>query len=684
MKPLPPLSLLIGLSCQDTAKPPASASGHLAYLDGLRTLAIIAVLAYHQDNAWLPGGYLGVEVFFVISGFIITRLLQQEWANARHINFQRFYWRRWLRLFPSMLAMALGVWVWLILFHPSDSPQIRADLPYALSFTGNLHYIFNQVSYFEGIGRPPVFEHLWSLAVEFQFYLLWPTFCLLLFRLPTRLAALMLVLGSWGSYAWMASLYTPDADASRLYFGTDTRAGAFLIGALAMLVSQHWQPRRRIQMVSAPIGAAAFGALAAALYFLEANDPLLYSGGFAAVALLTGGVIIHCHASHRYDPVRLILGNRLTAWLGNRSYSIYLWHWPVFCLSLPWVDVNLEGHGLFLLRLAVTLACAEICHHLVEEPFRKGLLARTWQALSQGDTLRRLQAAGFSGLALASTVGGGYYLVRSTEAAIRQATSEVSEAASFGEALPIPQVFDVVTVGNTRFNSRLGTFLNSDFSMPPALLGPTIPPPAGGNAEEEEEDDTPESVTAMCANAGGNTRRKVVWEKNNSNGYVTRVHTSSKKKPAILAIGDSVMVGAAAELLRKMPGLMLDAKVGRQLGDALQLLDGTYTPQADGTVLIHLGNNGPLNKAQVDKLISHLKSNQQLILVNLKLPRNYESANNHLLEKAAQHAGVKLLNWRSVGLAGTKIFADDGLHLTGKGIRLYTETLLKALCVASK
>lgn len=201
----------------------------------------------------------------------------------------------------------------------------------------------------------------------------------------------------------------------------------------------------------------------------------------------------------------------------------------VFCLSLPWVDVNLEGHGLFLLRLAVTLACAEICHHLVEEPFRKGLLAQTWQALSQGDTLRRLQAAGFSGLALASTVGGGYYLVRSTEAAIRQATSEVSEAASFGEALPIPQVFDVVTVGNTRFNSRLGTFLNSDFSMPPALLGPTIPPPAGGNAEEEEEDDTPESVTAMCANAGGNTRRKVVWEKNNSNGYVTRVHTSSKK-----------------------------------------------------------------------------------------------------------------------------------------------------------
>lgn len=367
-------------------------SEHLAYLDGLRTLAVVSILIYHQDNSWLPGGYLGVEIFFGISGFIITRLLHKEWLKCHHLDFKQFYWKRLLRLSPSMLAMVLVVWVWMVIFHPSDSLQIRTDLPYAISFTGNLNYIFNHHSYFETIGRPPVFEHLWSLGVEFQFYLLWPIICWLLFRLPSLLALALLFLGSISSYIWMASLYVPDQDSLRIYFGTDTRAGAFLTGALVMLLSQYWNPRRAVQIASV-IGAVVFCALVTALYLLEATDPRLYSGGFAGVALLTGGVIIHCHRGHRHDPVLFILGNRFTAWLGNRSYGIYLWHWPVFCLSMPLVDINLEGGELFSLRLAITLVCSEICHHLVEEPFRKGSLVSAWQSLSQGDTTRRLQSA---------------------------------------------------------------------------------------------------------------------------------------------------------------------------------------------------------------------------------------------------------------------------------------------------
>ena len=224
-----------------------------------------------------------------------------------------------------------------------------------------------------------------------------------------------------------------------------------------------------------------------------------------------------------------------------------------------------------------------------------------------------------------------------------------------------------------------GLPFGNDFSMKRSL-GPNIHP----SAAEDADDDTAEPVSKICANMGGDTYRKIVWDKNSSNGYVTRVYTSSKKKAVILAIGDSVMVGAAAELLRQMPGLMLDAKVGRQLGDALQLLDGTYKSQVDGIVLIHLGNNGPLSQQQIDKLNSSLKNSQKIVLVNLKLPRNYESTNNRLLEEAAKQSGAELINWRSVGLADTGIFASDGLHLTAKGVSLYTDTILKTLCASSK
>jgi len=383
---------------------------YFAGIDGLRAVAVMAVMAYHAGFTWIPGGFLGVEVFFAISGYLITALLLAEVRNNGRVALGRFWIRRARRLLPALVVMLAVVTAYVALFVPDELVDLRDDIGAALTYTTNWFLISGDVSYFEALGRPPVLQHLWSLAIEEQFYLLWPLVfgasAVALGRRSGRLAQLLLV-GVAASMVWMIVLFSPDADPSRVYYGTDTRAAGLLVGAVAAVVWSPWRLRpteRSAGLVLDAMGVYAAIGLVGAFVSWDAFAPTVYRGGFVVVSLLTVVVIgVVVHPAARLVPA--VLGARALVWIGVRSYGLYLWHWPIFMLTRPRLDVALTGNTLLTLRLGLTVAAAALSYRFVEVPVRNGALGRAWRSFqaSRGEQrLRLVRLAG--GTAMAVTV----------------------------------------------------------------------------------------------------------------------------------------------------------------------------------------------------------------------------------------------------------------------------------------
>ncbi len=369
---------------------------HLVGLDGLRAVAVIAVVLYHADLPWIPGGFLGVDVFFVLSGFLITSLLLVEFERSGRLDYKQFYLRRARRLLPALFAV-LAVTALLVATIAYDgAAAFRRDLPGALFYYSNWSNIFTNTSYFEFIGRPPMLKHLWSLAVEEQFYLVWPTVALLAFRWRGSRAVGWVALG--GALASTTAMtlgsvlgqMPSGADPSRLYFGTDTHAMGVLVGAALAVV---WRPGRTAPILARQAQAVicAAGALGLVLLvwmFLAIGEfsGFLYRGGFLVVALVSAVVV--AAASHRGVPFGRWLGMRPMRWIGQRSYGIYLWHWPLFLVTRPGVDLPLDGAAAFALRITLLLAVAEASYRYLEMPIRRGALGRAWVRVRDGDLPR--------------------------------------------------------------------------------------------------------------------------------------------------------------------------------------------------------------------------------------------------------------------------------------------------------
>jgi peptidoglycan/LPS O-acetylase OafA/YrhL len=364
-------------------------------VDGLRALSIGGVLLYHGNTIWLKGGFLGVESFFAISGFIITSLLLQEWRGEGEVQWLRFWRHRGRRLLPGVLTMVLATFVVVDLYYPDIMKQIEEDLPGALTFSSNWVYILTERSYFETVSRPRLFEHLWSLAVEFQYYLLWPLLCWGLFRMRLGVALFLILLGVVGACVWLNSLFVPGADTTRIYFGTDTRAAGLLIGSAAGLLLASPRVRGPASGVGRflvdGIGIAALCGLLFLYRELDELHPWLYRGGLVAVSGLTA-LCIAATVLHPQGLSASLLGNAVLRGVGVRAYNIYLWHWPVFCLTRPMVDVSLDGWPLFALRIAVVLCLSEISYRFIDTPIRRGILGR-WRRSLRVVFVRRMGLA---------------------------------------------------------------------------------------------------------------------------------------------------------------------------------------------------------------------------------------------------------------------------------------------------
>ena len=355
---------------------------YIPAIDGLRAIAVLAVMLYHLGFSWIPGGFLGVDLFFVISGYVITRLLLDSIARSGGLDLRAFYKARMRRLLPPLAFMMLTTAIFIGIWAPETARRFASDSPFAFMGAMNWWLVFRHTDYFDSIARPPLLQHTWSLGVEAQFYLIWPLILLLVLRYlgKNKIPGAALLIAAISGIALLVVSFQVDAanasQISHVYFGTDTHSIGLFLGA-ALAVS--WIPQnlkvdvnRRAQDFIDGIGVLGFVGIIAVFLFIDETDPTLYKLEFPLAGLFGCAIITSIvHPASRFAPV---LSSKVAVWIGERSYSIYLWHWVVFQVTRPAVDIEGSAWALTALRILIVFALADISLRFVELPIRSGLV----------------------------------------------------------------------------------------------------------------------------------------------------------------------------------------------------------------------------------------------------------------------------------------------------------------------
>jgi len=355
---------------------------YIPAIDGLRAVAVIAVMLYHLGFTWIPGGFLGVDLFFVISGYVITRLLLDSIQRSGGLDLRAFYKARIRRLFPPLIFMIIVTTLYICIWAPETVRRFVSDSPFSIFGLMNWWLVFRHTDYFDSIARPPLLQHTWSLGVEAQFYLIWPLILLLVLRQfgKKRIPGAALLIAAISGITLLIVSFQVDAasasQVSHVYFGTDTHSIGLFLGA-ALAVS--WVPQnlkeqvnKRAQDFIDGIGVFGFVGILATFLFVNETDPTLYKLAFPLAGIFGCAIITSVvHPASRFAP---ILSSKIEVWIGERSYSFYLWHWVVFQLTRPKVDLEGSTWALYLLRILIVFALADISLRLVELPVRSGMV----------------------------------------------------------------------------------------------------------------------------------------------------------------------------------------------------------------------------------------------------------------------------------------------------------------------
>jgi len=676
-----------------SGRPPVEAArqtlGPLRGLDGLRAVAVLGVVIYHAGLGWLTGGFLGVEVFFVVSGYLITALLLAEHRSTGRIDLVRFWLRRARRLLPALFLLLGVTLAFAVLAVPDETARLRTDALAAFAYVTNWHLIVGDQSYFESIGRPSLFLHLWSLAIEEQFYLAWPIVLGVLLRAGRRVALGFTIAGAIGSAIWLAVLFDPAGDPSRIYYGTDTRLTGLLLGSALAFV---WVPtvasvpmpapgmsrrrKRKLQRQAADLGRwanarlawaldiVAIGALGLLVAFFAAADafePFLYQGGLAILAVVTAALI--AAVVHPRGHVGRVLDVRPLRWVGTRSYSIYLWHWPVFALTRPGLDLPLDAAPTFAIRLALTALAAEASYRFVEAPIRSGAPGRTWARLRTPEpgAARRPQRWPVP------AVAGGLAAVLSIL------------LVSVAIATPPPPPDGIVTASIDRIvvvPSASPSAGSSDPAEPvtaaPSGTATASPGPAAPGGSSPDLDGTPPSAGAPGPTGALPAARPAAA-------------TVESAPPAphreILAFGESVMIQGAEALARDLGPVRVDAAVGRHVADGVEILqERADAGELGDTVIVQLGNNGPFRAGQFEAAMDALQDVPVVVWVNVRVPRDWEAHNNRVIESGvARYPNAHLVDWYDATEGRPDLFWKDGYHPRPKGARLYADLIAESV-----
>ena len=668
--------------------PPSRARRYLPGLDGMRALAVIAVVLFHSPLAVATGGFLGVEVFFVISGYIITRALLTEREERGRIALGRFWLRRARRLLPALFLLLAGVAAWSALFAEGELAGLRRDMGAAFFYVTNWDLIVTGENYFDSWERPSLLRHLWSLAVEEQFYLIWPLLLiggLAIVRKRALLLALILA-GAAVSAGVMAALHEPGGSVSRIYYGTDARASGLLIGAALAFV---WSAplaavRGRIRgaaegAVLAMLGTAGLGALTGFVLLLDGDAPFLYHGGFALTGVATAALIVA--ATHGRSPFTRLLAMRPLPWLGLRSYAIYLWHWPVMALTRPNVDVPLDGAALFALQAALTLALAEVSYRCVERPIRTGALGRLRHRLRAGAPLWRKGAVALAGAATLAAAGALAFTVTVARApeqpayfalgSVRIQGAPASAATPTQTPQPTPTAATATAEATPEPSPQPVRPAQSDGALDAGAVLATPTP-------REEPASVAASATLPMADLDALLRASPEPPAEDDASVSAQADAPSATATVrVTAVGDSVMLGAAQQLAADVPGIDLDAAVGRQVTEVIALLREREASGLLGDVLLlHIGNNGEFTDEQFDRIVDLAGPRRRVVFLTVKVTREWEEANNAVIARGAErHPRAVVVDWRTAVLERPDVLWTDDTHLRPEGARLYATLL---------
>jgi len=377
----------------------AQSTRHISSIDGLRAIAVTAVVLYHLGISWIPGGFLGVDLFFVISGYVITRLILDSINQSSALDLRAFYAARIRRIFPGFIFMVICTIIFIGVWAPEAIKRFLSDLPYALTGTINWLLVARNQDYFETIGRPPLLQHTWSLAVELQFYLIWPIILLTVLKYfgKKNIARIALIIAMIsGTTLFFVSLQLDQANAkqiSHIYFGTDTHSLGLFLGA-ALAVS--WIPQnlsanieKRAQDVIDAIGVVGLLGLISVFLFIDQSNASLYRIAFPLAGIFGCLVIISLvHPASRFAP---LISTAPFRWIGQRSYGIYIWHWVIFQVTRPSVDLSGQTWALYLARVLLVLALADISLRWVEIPFRQGVVQNWFRGMKYRSAKVRLR-----------------------------------------------------------------------------------------------------------------------------------------------------------------------------------------------------------------------------------------------------------------------------------------------------
>ncbi|WP_020060447.1 acyltransferase family protein [Bacillus sp. 123MFChir2] len=593
-------------------------SRYMVGLDSLRGLAILAVVLYHINFNWLPGGFLGVTVFFVLSGYLITDILVVEWKEKRRINLKNFWLRRVRRLLPGMLVMLVITLAWITISHSSLLWKMRGDSVAALFYFSNWWYIYHKLSYFESFGTVSPLNHFWSLAVEEQFYVVWPLIIglgLSCVKKQSRLT-LYIFIGAIASAVAMAMIYEPGADPSRVYYGTDTRAFSLLIGAALAFI---WPSSRlahkilpKARFVLDVIGGIALIVILVMFWKTNQYDSFLYRGGMFLLSIATA--ILVANLAHPASRISTFLRFRPLRWIGVRSYGIYLWHYPIITLTNPQGSAGEFQLTRAIFQFFLILFMAQISWKFIENPIRKGALKNF-----------QLRNVRLRNLAL----GGKFVL-------------------AFAIFVTVTASFGLSTAGKAKENTS-----NKVESVQTERKDqPNHPDVTWEEPGEKPTEDTEEGHS-----------------------------TESKESETITAIGDSIMIDVTPHFKKAFPNINIDAKIGRQMSEATAAVERMKKEGTLGqSVIIGLGTNGAFTTGQITSLMQSIGNERKVMLVNTRVPRPWESlVNNKLKETASKFSNIMLVDWYSASAGKKEYFEPDGVHLTKAGEEAYTSLVVKSI-----